>query len=46
MPSAATRRSTRIHVILGDDIAERIKNMSRCAMEKRVVEHFILAEKP
>ena len=34
------------YVILGDDIAERIKNFSRCAMEKRVVEHFILAEKP
>ena len=34
------------YVILGDDIAERIKNISRCAMEKRVVEHFILAEKP
>ena len=35
-----------VHVILGDDMGERIKNMSRCAMEKRVVEHFILAEKP
>ena len=35
-----------IHVIMGDDIGERIKNVSRCAMEKRVVEHFILAEKP
>ena len=34
------------HVIMGDDIGERIKNVSRCAMEKRVVEHFILAEKP
>ena len=35
-----------VHVILGDDTAERIRNFSRCAMEKRVVEHFILAEKP
>ena len=35
-----------IHVIMGDDMGERIKNMSRCAMEKRVVEHFVLAEKP
>jgi arsenite methyltransferase len=35
-----------VHVILGDDMGERIKNMSRCAMEKRAVEHFILAEKP
>ena len=35
-----------VHVILGDDMGERIKNMGRCAMEKRVVEHFILAEKP
>jgi len=35
-----------IHVIMGDDVGERIKNMSRCAMEKRAVEHFILAEKP
>ena len=34
------------HVIMGDDIGERIRNFSRCAMEKRVVEHFILAEKP
>jgi SAM-dependent methyltransferase len=34
------------HVIIGDDIGERIRNVSRCAMEKRVVEHFILAEKP
>ena len=34
------------HVIMGDDIGERVKNAGRCAMEKRVVEHFILAEKP
>jgi SAM-dependent methyltransferase len=34
------------HVIRGDDIGERIRNLGRCAMEKRVVEHFILAEKP
>jgi len=34
------------YVIMGDDIGERIKNVGRCAMEKRVVEHFILAEKP
>ena len=34
------------HVIMGDDIGERIRNVARCAMEKRVVEHFILAEKP
>jgi SAM-dependent methyltransferase len=34
------------HVIMGDDIGERLKNAGRCAMEKRVVEHFILAEKP
>src|SRR5262245_54559878 len=35
-----------IHVIMGDDMGDRIKNFGRCAMEKRVVEHFILAEKP
>jgi hypothetical protein len=35
-----------VHLILGDDMSERIKNMSRCAMEKRAVEQFILAEKP
>jgi hypothetical protein len=34
------------HVIMGDDIGERVKNSGRCAMEKRLVEHFILAEKP
>jgi SAM-dependent methyltransferase len=34
------------HVIMGDDFGERVKNFGRCAMEKRVVEHFILAEKP
>jgi SAM-dependent methyltransferase len=34
------------HVIMGDDMGERIRNFSRCAMEKRVVEHFILVEKP
>src|SRR5262245_4296368 len=34
-----------VHLILGDDMGERIKNMSRCAVEKRAVEHFILAEK-
>jgi hypothetical protein len=34
------------HVIMGDDIGERIKNSGRCAMEKRTVEHFILTEKP
>jgi SAM-dependent methyltransferase len=34
------------HVIMGDDIGERVKNVGRCAMEKRLVEHFILAEKP
>jgi len=34
------------HVIMGDDFGERIRNVGRCAMEKRVVEHFILAEKP
>lgn len=35
-----------VHVIMGEDIGERIRNVGRCAMEKRVVEHFILAEKP
>jgi sarcosine/dimethylglycine N-methyltransferase len=35
-----------IHVIMGEDFGERVKNFGRCAMEKRVVEHFILAEKP
>jgi SAM-dependent methyltransferase len=34
------------HVIMGDDFGERVRNFGRCAMEKRVVEHFILAEKP
>jgi SAM-dependent methyltransferase len=34
------------HVIMGVDFGERIRFVGRCAMEKRVVEHFILAEKP
>jgi sarcosine/dimethylglycine N-methyltransferase len=34
------------HVIMGNDFGECIRNFGRCAMEKRVVEHFILAEKP
>jgi SAM-dependent methyltransferase len=34
------------HVIRGDDIGERIRNVGRCAIEKRILEHFILAEKP
>ena len=34
------------HVIMGDDFGECIRNLGRCAMEKRVVEHFILTEKP
>jgi SAM-dependent methyltransferase len=34
------------HVIRGDDIVERIRNVGRCAIEKRILEHFILAEKP
>ena len=34
------------HVTRGVDIGERIRNFGRCVMEKRVVEHFILAEKP
>jgi hypothetical protein len=33
------------HVIMGDDIGERVKNAGRCPMDKRMVEHFILAEK-
>jgi ubiquinone/menaquinone biosynthesis C-methylase UbiE len=35
-----------LHLILGDDFDERVRNVTRCAMENRVVEHFILAEKP
>ena len=34
------------HVIMGDELGEGVRNMGRCVMEKRVVEHFILAEKP
>lgn len=34
------------HVIMGDDFSERVRNLGKCAMEKSVVEHFILAEKP
>jgi SAM-dependent methyltransferase len=34
------------HVIRGDEFGGRVRNFGRCAMEKRVVEHFILAEKP
>jgi len=34
------------HLTMGDDLGERIRNVGRCAMEKRVVEHFLLAEKP
>ncbi|MEK6591783.1 MAG: methyltransferase domain-containing protein [Pseudomonadota bacterium] len=33
------------YVIMGDDFGERLANVGRCAMEKRVVEHFMLAEK-
>jgi ubiquinone/menaquinone biosynthesis C-methylase UbiE len=33
-------------VIMGDDFSERVKNFGQCALEKRVVEHFILGEKP
>ena len=33
------------YVIMGDDFGERLMNVGRCAMEKRVVEHFMLAEK-
>ena len=33
------------HVIMGDDIGERVKNAGRCPMDKRMVEHFILAQK-
>ena len=33
-------------VIMGDDFGERVKNFSQCALEKRVVEHFFLGEKP
>lgn len=33
-------------VIMGDDFGERVKNFGQCAMERRVVEHFILGEKP
>ena len=35
-----------VHVIMGDDIGDRIRNVGRCAIEKRVVEHLIMAEKP
>jgi hypothetical protein len=31
---------------MGDDFRERVRNLGKCAMEKSVVEHFILAEKP
>jgi hypothetical protein len=34
------------HVIMGDEFADAARNMGRCVVEKRVVEHFILAEKP
>jgi SAM-dependent methyltransferase len=34
------------YVIMGDDFRERVRNLGKCAMEKSVVEHFILAEKP
>lgn len=33
------------YVVVGDDFADRLRNAGRCAMEKRTVEHFILAEK-
>ena len=39
------RPLTANHVIMGDDFGERVRNFGRCAIE-RVVEHFILAEKP
>jgi ubiquinone/menaquinone biosynthesis C-methylase UbiE len=33
------------YVVMGADFAERLKNASKCAMEGRVVEQFILCEK-
>jgi ubiquinone/menaquinone biosynthesis C-methylase UbiE len=33
------------HVVMGPDFAERLKNASRCAIEGRVVEQFILSAK-
>ena len=34
------------HVIMGDEFGDAARNMGRCVVEKRVVEHFILAERP
>ena len=33
------------YVVLGDDLGERLKNARECTLERRTVEHFILAEK-
>jgi ubiquinone/menaquinone biosynthesis C-methylase UbiE len=33
------------YVVMGDDFLERLKNASKCAMEGRVIEQFILAAK-
>ena len=33
------------YVVMGDDFGERSRNAGKCATEKRLVEHFILAER-
>lgn len=33
------------YVVMGDDFSERAMNVGKCAAERRVVEHFILAKK-
>ncbi|HKV43833.1 MAG TPA: hypothetical protein VJT32_04045 [bacterium] len=35
----------RNHVVLGDEFAVRLRNVSKCAMERRLIEQFIIAEK-
>jgi ubiquinone/menaquinone biosynthesis C-methylase UbiE len=33
------------YVVMGDDAVERLRNAGQCALERRMLEHFILAEK-
>ena len=33
------------HIVMGDDFVERVRNSGRCAMEGRIVENLVLAEK-
>ena len=34
-----------VYVVMGDDISQCQTNAVKCVLEKRLVEHFVLAEK-